>query len=68
MAIGLINNTILKAGSSFQSLTTMNDQSVNIPSEDVVIPLTIFEKAAFDLHVAVLYAFKPPVGVDNPQG
>ncbi|KAI3967213.1 hypothetical protein MKW92_028684 [Papaver armeniacum] len=61
MAIGLIDNTILKAGSSFQSLTTLHDQSVNIPSEDVVIPLTIFDKAAFDLHVAVLYAFKPPM-------
>ncbi|KAI3834675.1 hypothetical protein MKX03_027859 [Papaver bracteatum] len=53
MAIGLINNTILKAHSSFAS-------SLHIPAEDVIIPLTIFDKAAFDLHVAVLYAFKPP--------
>ncbi|KAI3925744.1 hypothetical protein MKX01_003303 [Papaver californicum] len=53
MAIGLINNTILKAHSSFSS--------VNIPSEDVVIPLTIFDKAAFDFQIAVLYVFKPPM-------
>ncbi|KAI3948846.1 hypothetical protein MKX01_022260 [Papaver californicum] len=39
----------------------MHDQSVNILVEDVVIPLTIFDKVAFDLHVAVLYAFKPPM-------
>ncbi|KAI3834673.1 hypothetical protein MKX03_027857 [Papaver bracteatum] len=68
MAIGLINNTILKAGSSFQSLTTLHDQSVKIPSEDVVIPLTIFDKAAFDLHVAVLYAFKPPMFITDDLG
>ncbi|KAI3985454.1 hypothetical protein MKX01_033768 [Papaver californicum] len=53
MAIGLINNTILKADPSFSSVT--------IPAEDVVIPLTIFDKAAFDFQVAVLYAFKPPM-------
>ncbi|KAI3863182.1 hypothetical protein MKW98_015640 [Papaver atlanticum] len=54
MAIGLINNTILKAHSSFAS-------SLHIPAGDVIIPLTIFDKPAFDLHVAVLYAFKPPM-------
>ncbi|MCL7050406.1 hypothetical protein MKW94_018426 [Papaver nudicaule] len=54
MAYGLMNNTILKADYSSCS-------SVNIPAEDVIIPLTIFDKAAFDLHVAVLYAFKPPM-------
>ncbi|KAI3895319.1 hypothetical protein MKX03_035820 [Papaver bracteatum] len=53
MAIGLINNTILKADSSFSS--------VNMSAEDVIIPLTIFDKAAFDFQVAVLYAFKPPM-------
>ncbi|KAI3939322.1 hypothetical protein MKW98_022190 [Papaver atlanticum] len=61
MAIGLINNTILKDGSSLTSLSTMHDQSVSIPTDDVVIPLTVFDKASFDLHVAVLYAFKPPM-------
>ncbi|KAI3838521.1 hypothetical protein MKW92_046960 [Papaver armeniacum] len=53
MAIGLINNSILKAESSFSS--------VNMSAEDVIIPLTIFDKAAFDFQVAVLYAFKPPM-------
>ncbi|KAI3939323.1 hypothetical protein MKW98_022191 [Papaver atlanticum] len=61
MAIGLINNTIFKAGSSLTSLSTMHDQSVSIPTDDAVIPLTVFDKAVFDLHVAVLYAFKPPM-------
>ncbi|OVA08846.1 Transferase [Macleaya cordata] len=56
MAIGLINNTILKP---YCSSSSSDEQSV-IPN-DVLVPLTIFDKAAFDLHVAVLYAFKPPI-------
>ncbi|MCL7039799.1 hypothetical protein MKW94_022610 [Papaver nudicaule] len=55
MAYGLINNTILKA--DYSSCSSVN----NIPAEDVIIPLTIFDKAVFDLHVAVLYLFKPPM-------
>ncbi|KAI3917007.1 hypothetical protein MKW92_015508 [Papaver armeniacum] len=62
MAINLINNTILKACSTFTSLITLHDQqSANIPAADAVIPLTVFDKAAFDLQVAVLYAFEPPM-------
>ncbi|MCL7043420.1 hypothetical protein MKW94_011330 [Papaver nudicaule] len=60
MAIGLINNTILKPYSSSPSSNDI--QSLDIPSNnDVLVPLTIFDKAAFDLHVAVLYAFKAPM-------
>ncbi|KAI3889842.1 hypothetical protein MKW92_009707 [Papaver armeniacum] len=62
MAINLINNTILKACSTFTSLITLHDQqSANIPAAVAVIPLTVFDKAAFDLQVAVLYAFEPPM-------
>ncbi|KAF8391541.1 hypothetical protein HHK36_023847 [Tetracentron sinense] len=54
MAIGLLNkknkSTILKASSSSKN-----------PISNAQIPLTIFDKAAFDLHVAVLYAFRAPV-------
>ncbi|OVA04937.1 Transferase [Macleaya cordata] len=52
MAIGLINNTILKPSCSSSS---SDEQSV------ILVPLTIFDKATFDLHVAVLYTFKPPM-------
>ncbi|RZC46345.1 hypothetical protein C5167_039298 [Papaver somniferum] len=61
MAIGLINNTILKPYSSSPS-SSDDIQSLDISSNnDVLVPLTIFDKAAFDLHVAVLYAFKAPM-------
>ncbi|KAK9133380.1 hypothetical protein Scep_012908 [Stephania cephalantha] len=49
MAIGLINNTIIKPPASSKA---------TLPT---LVPLTIFDKAAFDLHVAVLYAFRPPM-------
>ncbi|KAK9155691.1 hypothetical protein Sjap_003171 [Stephania japonica] len=49
MAIGLINNTIIKSPPSSK------------PTLPTLVPLTIFDKAAFDLHVAVLYAFRPPM-------
>ncbi|DAD49581.1 TPA_asm: hypothetical protein HUJ06_032047 [Nelumbo nucifera] len=52
MAIGLINNTILKA-------SPVSD--IDCPASNTLVPLTIFDKAAFDLHVAVLYAFRPPM-------
>ncbi|XP_043691040.1 tryptamine hydroxycinnamoyltransferase 2-like [Telopea speciosissima] len=50
MAIDLIRNTILKPPSS-------SDADAVVPR----VPLTIFDQAAFDLHVAVLYAFRPPM-------
>ncbi|KAI3933388.1 hypothetical protein MKW98_006747 [Papaver atlanticum] len=67
MEIGLINNTILKDGSSLTSLSTMHDQSVSILTDDVLIPLTVFDKDAFYSHVAVLYAFNPPFLVYYPH-
>ncbi|KAK1326794.1 Agmatine coumaroyltransferase-2 [Acorus calamus] len=33
----------------------------NSPLHNTKVPLTIFDRAAFDLHVAVLYAFRPPM-------
>ncbi|XP_068658302.1 tryptamine hydroxycinnamoyltransferase 1-like [Aristolochia californica] len=50
MALEIVNNTILKPYPS----------SIN-PHTNVTIPLTIFDRAAFDLHVSVLYAFRPPM-------
>ncbi|KAL0909610.1 hypothetical protein M5K25_020494 [Dendrobium thyrsiflorum] len=47
MAIQVINTTTLKAISS----------PLSQPS---LVPLTIFDRAAFDLHVPALYAFLPP--------
>nr|DAD43065.1 TPA_asm: hypothetical protein HUJ06_001295 [Nelumbo nucifera] len=50
MAIGLINNTLLKAASSS-----------DYPTTNALIPLNIFDKAAFDIHVPILYAFRAPM-------
>ncbi|OVA11494.1 Transferase [Macleaya cordata] len=61
MAIGLISNTILKPYCSSSSDDNDDDYESAIPNNDVLVPLTIFDKAAFDLHVAVLYAFNPPM-------
>ncbi|OVA11491.1 Transferase [Macleaya cordata] len=60
MAIGLISNTILRPYCSSSSSSDDDDDQSVIPN-DVLVPLTIFDKAAFDLHVAVLYAFNPPM-------
>ncbi|KAF9589832.1 hypothetical protein IFM89_028767 [Coptis chinensis] len=46
----LIKNNILKPSFSSAQL-----------SHDVVVPLTIFDKAALNLHVESLHAFKPPM-------
>ncbi|OVA03383.1 Transferase [Macleaya cordata] len=51
MAIRLISSTILHPSPS-------SDPSICF---DTKIPLTIFDKAAFDLNVSVLYAFRPPM-------
>ncbi|XP_010251819.1 PREDICTED: agmatine coumaroyltransferase-2-like [Nelumbo nucifera] len=50
MAIELINDTILKASPSSEH-----------PTSNALVPLSIFDKAAFDLHVPILYAFRAPV-------
>ncbi|OVA11489.1 Transferase [Macleaya cordata] len=61
----LINNTsILKpsCSSSSSSSSSSSGEQFVIPNNDhVLVPLTIFDKAASDLHVTVLYAFKPPM-------
>ncbi|XP_010251818.1 PREDICTED: agmatine coumaroyltransferase-2-like [Nelumbo nucifera] len=49
MAIGLVCNTILKASSSHH------------PTSNDLIPLNLFDKAAFDIHVPILYAFRAPM-------
>ncbi|KAK9151737.1 hypothetical protein Syun_010046 [Stephania yunnanensis] len=54
MAIGLYKNTTIKPPPSSRP----NSDPLSLPT---LVPLTIFDKAAFDLHVAVLYAFRPPM-------
>ncbi|KAK9151734.1 hypothetical protein Syun_010043 [Stephania yunnanensis] len=51
MAIVLCNKTIIKPLPS----------SSNLNASPQLVPLTIFDKAAFDLHINVLYAFRPPL-------
>ncbi|KAK9133381.1 hypothetical protein Scep_012909 [Stephania cephalantha] len=51
MAIVLCNKTIIKPLPS----------SSNPNASPQLVPLTIFDKAAFDLHINVLYAFRPPL-------
>ncbi|XP_068661397.1 tryptamine hydroxycinnamoyltransferase 1-like [Aristolochia californica] len=50
MALEIVNDTILKPSPS-----PLN------PHTNATIPLTIFDRAAFDLHVTILYAFRPPM-------
>ncbi|KAG0447530.1 hypothetical protein HPP92_028296 [Vanilla planifolia] len=47
MAVELIRTTIIKPTPSTST-------------EPKLVPLTLFDRAAFDLHVASLYAFLPP--------
>ncbi|XP_019052654.1 PREDICTED: agmatine coumaroyltransferase-1-like [Nelumbo nucifera] len=49
-AIELINDTILKASPSSEYTTS-----------NALVPLTIFDRAASDLHVPILYAFRAPL-------
>ncbi|XP_058079623.1 tryptamine hydroxycinnamoyltransferase 1-like [Magnolia sinica] len=51
MAVEIISNTILKPSPSSPPHPFLNS----------LIPLTIFDRAAFDLHVTILYAFRPPM-------
>ncbi|RWR97947.1 agmatine coumaroyltransferase-2-like protein [Cinnamomum micranthum f. kanehirae] len=51
MAIEITNTTTLKPSSS----------SPPLPPLDTHIPLTVFDRAAFDLHVAIIYSFRPPM-------
>ncbi|RWR74770.1 agmatine coumaroyltransferase-2-like protein [Cinnamomum micranthum f. kanehirae] len=51
MAVEIINDTILKPSPSSPPNAILNSQ----------IPLTIFDRAAFDLHVNILYAYRPPM-------
>ncbi|XP_068660852.1 tryptamine hydroxycinnamoyltransferase 1-like [Aristolochia californica] len=53
MSVKVIKTGILKPASS------PSPPSAAFPNDK--ISLTIFDKAAFDLHVAVLYAFQPPM-------
>ncbi|KAJ8619891.1 hypothetical protein MRB53_028420 [Persea americana] len=51
MAIEITNTTTLKPSSSLPPL----------PPMDTHIPITIFDTAAFDLYVATIYSFRPPM-------
>ncbi|KAI3947598.1 hypothetical protein MKW92_027180 [Papaver armeniacum] len=56
----IIRNAILKNHSSSSTSSKVHDQSVNIPSYEI-IPLTIFDKASHDGHIGVYLLFKPPM-------
>ncbi|KAI3848593.1 hypothetical protein MKX03_010303 [Papaver bracteatum] len=56
----LINNTILKHYSSSSTSSSVDEQSVNIPTHEI-IPLTIFDEVTHDGHIGVYLVFKPPM-------
>ncbi|KAK1326800.1 Agmatine coumaroyltransferase-2 [Acorus calamus] len=41
--------------------TILKPPTTTTTNSNSKVPLTIFDRAAFDLHVAVLYAFRPPM-------
>ncbi|KAG9454831.1 hypothetical protein H6P81_007735 [Aristolochia fimbriata] len=55
MAVEIFKTSILKPAPSGSA------PPAAAAAPDEMVPLTIFDKAAFDLHVAVLYAFQAPM-------
>ncbi|KAG9454830.1 hypothetical protein H6P81_007734 [Aristolochia fimbriata] len=51
MALEIVNSFVLKPSPS----------PLKNPHTNAAIPLTIFDRAAFDLHVTILYAFRRPM-------
>ncbi|KAI3929358.1 hypothetical protein MKW92_001029 [Papaver armeniacum] len=60
MANASISNTILKHYSPSSTSSSVDEQSVNMPTHEIV-PLTIFDKATHDCHEDVYLVFKPPM-------
>ncbi|KAI3848596.1 hypothetical protein MKX03_010306 [Papaver bracteatum] len=56
----MIRNAILKHYSFSSTSSSVDKQSVNIRSHEIV-PLTIFDKATHDCHEDVFLVFKPPM-------